>query len=134
MQEHIWHTEVISVDAQNIMRELGRQDYMKPFYLAGGTGLALQLGHRRSVDLDFFSKEPVNENALLGKLQLLPDFSLVAEKIPCRTCLRHCHGMRSRDSSRPKFQKPGFSGDSTRSRRNAGGSCAEDDESNDNRL
>ncbi len=25
------------------------------FYLAGGTALSLQLGHRRSVDLDFFS-------------------------------------------------------------------------------
>lgn len=28
---------------------------MKGFYLAGGTALALQLGHRRSIDLDFFS-------------------------------------------------------------------------------
>ncbi len=28
------------------------------FYLAGGTGLALHLGHRFSVDLDFFSEEP----------------------------------------------------------------------------
>ncbi len=27
------------------------------FYLAGGTGLALQLGHRDSVDFDFFTKE-----------------------------------------------------------------------------
>jgi hypothetical protein len=27
------------------------------FYLAGGTGLALQFGHRRSDDLDFFSAE-----------------------------------------------------------------------------
>jgi hypothetical protein len=27
------------------------------FYLAGGTGLALHLGHRFSVDLDFFSEE-----------------------------------------------------------------------------
>lgn len=26
------------------------------FYLAGGTGLALQLGHRRSVDFDFFAE------------------------------------------------------------------------------
>ena len=25
------------------------------FYLAGGTGLALQIGHRRSVDFDFFA-------------------------------------------------------------------------------
>lgn len=28
------------------------------FYLAGGTGLALQFGHRRSDDLDFFSATP----------------------------------------------------------------------------
>ncbi len=28
-------------------------------YLAGGTALALQLGHRRSVDLDFFFNEPI---------------------------------------------------------------------------
>jgi hypothetical protein len=27
------------------------------WYLAGGTGLALQVGHRRSVDLDFFTAE-----------------------------------------------------------------------------
>ena len=36
--------------------------YLKPikhrFYLAGGTGLALHLGHRFSVDLDFFSPAP----------------------------------------------------------------------------
>ena len=36
------------------------QDFMQSkigtgFYLAGGTALSLQLGHRRSVDLDFFS-------------------------------------------------------------------------------
>ena len=41
------------------------------FYLAGGTALSLQLGHRRSVDLDFFSPtediptiRPVLEEAL----------------------------------------------------------------------
>ena len=28
---------------------------LKDFYLAGGTALALQLGHRKSVDLDYFS-------------------------------------------------------------------------------
>ena len=28
------------------------------FYLAGGTGLALQIGHRESVDFDFFSRQP----------------------------------------------------------------------------
>lgn len=36
---------------------------MREFYLAGGTGLALHLGHRFSVDLDFFSE---SENAVDG--------------------------------------------------------------------
>ncbi len=42
------------------MRELlawvGRQMFARRFYLAGGTALALRMGHRRSVDLDFFSE------------------------------------------------------------------------------
>ena len=28
------------------------------YYLAGGTALSLQVGHRRSVDFDFFSQRP----------------------------------------------------------------------------
>jgi len=32
--------------------------FLDRFYLAGGTGLALHLGHRFSVDLDFFSPAP----------------------------------------------------------------------------
>lgn len=31
----------------------------RSFYLAGGTALALQIGHRRSVDLDWFSEAPL---------------------------------------------------------------------------
>lgn len=31
------------------------------FYLAGGTALALQLGHRTSVDFDFYTKTPFDE-------------------------------------------------------------------------
>jgi len=42
------------------MRELlefiGQQPFSHRFYLAGGTALALQIGHRQSVDLDFFSE------------------------------------------------------------------------------
>jgi hypothetical protein len=38
------------------------------FYLAGGTALALQIGHRSSVDFDFFSPEPI-ERGLLNKVR-----------------------------------------------------------------
>jgi predicted nucleotidyltransferase component of viral defense system len=39
------------------------------FYLAGGTGLALQIGHRISEDLDFFRAIPFDENMLTSLLK-----------------------------------------------------------------
>ena len=43
-------------------------------YLAGGTALALHLGHRISVDLDFFSQSKFNEQALSAELSKLKEF------------------------------------------------------------
>ncbi len=42
---------------QKILRTVGQYPFARRFYLAGGTALALQLGHRYSVDLDFFSAD-----------------------------------------------------------------------------
>ncbi len=41
------------------------------FYLAGGTALALQLGHRDSVDFDFFCANPFDTADLLHALESL---------------------------------------------------------------
>ena len=41
---------------------------MSPFYLAGGTGLALRLGHRISVDLDLFAKIETLDEAIRGSI------------------------------------------------------------------
>ncbi len=38
------------------------------FYLAGGTGLALQIGHRDSIDFDFFSSNSFDPNKLIERL------------------------------------------------------------------
>ncbi len=50
------------------------------FYLAGGTGLALLLDHRRSVDLDFFSRanrlDVAGCRRLLSRLRRLPKWEL----------------------------------------------------------
>lgn len=43
-------------------------------YLAGGTALALHLGHRISVDLDFFTQEEFDEKILSQNLKKLPEF------------------------------------------------------------
>ena len=39
------------------------------FYLAGGTALALQIGHRDSIDFDFFSNNSINTVQLFSKLK-----------------------------------------------------------------
>lgn len=43
-------------------------------YLAGGTALALQLGHRVSVDLDFFTPEKFEAKTVDTQLQQYPEF------------------------------------------------------------
>lgn len=47
--------QVVTPTMRELLRFIGRQPFAERFYLAGGTALALRLGHRISVDLDFFS-------------------------------------------------------------------------------
>ncbi len=78
-KEHGWHPEVVNPEVKHTLRGLCQSSLLTPFYLAGGTGLALHLGHRRSVDLDFFTPETFSEDALLQKVQTLGEFSLMAK-------------------------------------------------------
>ena len=47
------------------------EKFKKDFYLAGGTGLALQLGHRDSIDFDFFSDKDFNTEKLYAIIKEL---------------------------------------------------------------
>ena len=51
------------------------------FYLAGGTGLALQLGHRRSVDFDFFTRHDIDTAKLFVNLKEIFEGGHVLTKI-----------------------------------------------------
>lgn len=51
----MFHTEAITPDCARALEILGEQPFISDFYLAGGTALALQIGHRLSADLDWFS-------------------------------------------------------------------------------
>lgn len=79
-KEPAWHRETVNADVEQTLRDLHNVPILKSFYLAGGTGLALRLGHRRSVDLDFFLGEEFNEDSMLQKLQHLEGFALVAKE------------------------------------------------------
>src|SRR3989338_4174347 len=48
----------------------------KGFYLVGGTALALQIGHRLSVDFDFFSSQELPANLLAQVKQIFPRSSI----------------------------------------------------------
>jgi hypothetical protein len=43
--------------------------FKKEFYLAGGTGLALQIGHRDSIDFDFFSLKDVDTYKVFSNIK-----------------------------------------------------------------
>jgi predicted nucleotidyltransferase component of viral defense system len=45
------------------------KDFKEDFYLAGGTALALQLGHRDSIDFDFFSEQSFSTEDLTKKVE-----------------------------------------------------------------
>jgi hypothetical protein len=56
------HFEALSESAKKVWEKC--LFLKEDFYLAGGTALAMQIGHRISVDLDFFSPEPIKKNII----------------------------------------------------------------------
>ncbi|MBI5217281.1 MAG: nucleotidyl transferase AbiEii/AbiGii toxin family protein [Ignavibacteriae bacterium] len=53
-----WHSQVLSKSTLHCLDYFCTQRWLtrSTWYLAGGTGLAMQTGHRISVDLDFFTR------------------------------------------------------------------------------
>ncbi|NYE58570.1 nucleotidyl transferase AbiEii/AbiGii toxin family protein [Carboxydothermus ferrireducens] len=52
-----------------VLQKIAREIPIKGSYLAGGTALALQLGHRKSVDLDWFCPSKFNPEQLVARLK-----------------------------------------------------------------
>jgi len=54
-----WHSDVLPRVTRKALEHCAGDIWFKtaPWYLAGGTALALQVGHRKSFDLDFFTQE-----------------------------------------------------------------------------
>lgn len=58
------HTETVAGSTLELLRKLEAESVMSDFNLAGGTSLALYLGHRKSVDLDLFTPIPFDAGKL----------------------------------------------------------------------
>lgn len=74
MLHHETITEAMSEIAKVVFGVLDAE-----YYLAGGTALALRLGHRKSVDLDYFINKEIN--TLLLKNKITEIFSSTETKI-----------------------------------------------------
>lgn len=67
------HDEALTKEGKELFPGFAK---FKEFYLVGGTGLALQIGHRLSVDFDFFSERELPSNMLQGVKRVFPDCSV----------------------------------------------------------
>ncbi len=79
MKPSMWHMEILPPGSHEVLSELMRTLPLSQFYLAGGTGLALLLGHRLSRDFDFFSTQLFDEDSLIQRMQGLDDLTIVAK-------------------------------------------------------
>jgi hypothetical protein len=70
--------ETVSPALLNIIKSISADDSFRDFRLVGGTALSLQLGHRLSVDADFFTNQTFETGQKERMLELLlPGFRVL---------------------------------------------------------
>lgn len=78
--------KILSKSAKESLAILGKSGILGSAYLAGGTALALQIGHRFSFDFDFFTRKEFDEKILVQRIKKeIPEFKL--EKLEWKTIL-----------------------------------------------
>lgn len=62
-------TQTVYPETLGILKALMQDPLLNDFYLVGGTALALQIGHRISVDIDLFTNLPFDSTRLSAELK-----------------------------------------------------------------
>ena len=79
------HLDLLSPAQRRLWDELG--GVPPQFTLYGGTAIALYLGHRESIDFDFFGSEPFNSQRLYAAVPFLKGAEIVQQAPNTLTCL-----------------------------------------------
>ena len=74
------YPESINAKTRHVLEKIKKSGLAQNFYLAGGTALAIQLGHRESIDLDFFYREEFSNSKLKEELSKIGDYFLTSEE------------------------------------------------------
>lgn len=74
------HFNILPLHQLDLFKLLSNQDFIANFYLAGGTGLALQTEHRQSIDFGFFIPNDFNTTRIIQELKSIGNFELHNEE------------------------------------------------------
>ncbi len=61
-------TQTVVPELMELLRKLMKEESFSNYYLVGGTSLALQMGHRNSIDIDLFGKQEIDSDLFINLL------------------------------------------------------------------
>lgn len=67
------HYETVDYDTLELLKKIQSLRIFSKMRLVGGTSLALQIGHRKSIDIDLFGNLPVEYDQMIDELKNLGD-------------------------------------------------------------
>ena len=70
------HKETVTAATLDLICTLQADPEFESFYLVGGTALSLQIGHRISIDIDFFTRASFERDPMIEYLEKKYGFSL----------------------------------------------------------
>ena len=76
-----FHPAILTPTQRSVLQHLSPIVTQSGFYLAGGTAVALHLGHRRSQDLDWFTTEPIADPLQLAAMLRAQGISFVTDRV-----------------------------------------------------
>jgi predicted nucleotidyltransferase component of viral defense system len=80
-----FHAECLNTRQLSVLQKLAPIVWQKDFYLGGGTALAIYLGHRVSVDLDWFTSGQMGDAMIFAQLLRAEKLNFITEQIASGT-------------------------------------------------
>jgi hypothetical protein len=74
------YLNILPENQRILLEKMAKEEWISSFYLAGGTALALQIGHRQSIDFDFFTEFDFPNDKIIENLLRLGNFNLFSEE------------------------------------------------------
>ncbi|MFQ5707811.1 MAG: nucleotidyl transferase AbiEii/AbiGii toxin family protein [bacterium] len=89
-----FYNQVLTDEQRRVLELLAPVMTRNDFYLAGGTAIALHLGHRRSVDLGWFTGKPISDALQLAETIKENEIPLTVRSVEKGTLNGDIHGVR----------------------------------------